>query len=794
MDDQVTLLGIRHHGPGCAHALNQALEQLQPTLILLEGAEELQDSWPLMAEPGMQPPVAQLVYDPKHPLDSAIYPWAEFSPEWQAMRYASQHGIALRMMDLPVGIRIPKPEAEPAKDPSEERPTEKSASADASEQPDLDQDEREDDELDYPPLPCSSSMLDEMAIAAGYRSNEHWWDASIERHRSGLSLFDAMTELMTDARQRYDEALQQIEQFSPEQHAYLALEQRREAWMRKQLRKARKDTEGPIVVVCGAWHVPALAAKVTIKADNATLKGLKKRKMDVAWVPYNHQRLSQESGYSAGVTAPAWYEHLYQHHERGSSAEDASIQWLIRTAQALRNQGFDCSSAHVIEAVRLALNLAALRGLSTPGLDELQEASRTVMTEGKQAPLDQIRDQVVIGERLGTLPDSIPTLPIEQDLNAAIKALRLKKLDSSEYLTLDLRKPIGLSRSQLFRRLRVLNIPWAQEHHSGGMGTFKEEWELRWQPEFSLHLIDASLLGNTVELAASRTIIKQIEDTTLVADIVSHIDQLLLCHLPTVMPAAIQRLRDVSAVSADLQDLMASLLNLVQLMRYGSVRKLDADGLEEITDGSIIRVCNGLASACACLDEDASYRMLEAIEKAHSAINLMENDEHSQRWRKALTQICDHDGVHAVLAGRTTRMLHELGVLDNEALNQRFRLNVSACQDVEVAAAWTEGLLLNAASPLLYDDALFGLLDDWLMSLEEDDFRRALPLIRRSFSNFDRSELTQLANRVGHEQPHEAALTSHHDPDLAQQAVASVALLLGLSTDQPVVTQGGNPS
>lgn len=792
MDDQVTLLGIRHHGPGCAHALNQALEQLQPALILLEGAEELQDSWALMAEAGMQPPVAQLVYDPKHPLDSAIYPWAEFSPEWQAMRYASQHGIKLHMMDLPVGIRIPKPEAEPAKETVNE--TVKEAATETEEQPDLDQAELEDDEPYYQPLPCSASMLDEMAIAAGYRCNEHWWDACIERHRSGLSLFEAMAELMTDARQRYDEALQQIEQFSPDQQDYLELEQRREAWMRKQLRKARKETDGPIAVICGAWHVPALAAKVTVKADNATLKGLKKRKMDVSWVPYNYQRLSQESGYGAGVTAPAWYEHLYQHHQRGSSAEDASIQWLIRTAQALRGKGFDCSSAHVIEAVRLALNLAALRGLSTPGLDELQEASRTVMTEGKQAPLDQIRDQVVIGERLGKLPDSIPTLPIEQDLNAAIKALRLKKLDTSEYLTLDLRKPIGLSRSQLFRRLRVLNIPWAQEHHSGGMGTFKEEWELRWQPEFSLHLIDASLLGNTVELAASRTIMKQIDATTSVAEIVANIDQLFLCHLPVAIPAAIQRLRDVAAVSADLQDLMTSLLNLVQLMRYGSVRKLDADGLADIADGTIIRVCNGLASACACLDEDASYRMLEAIEKAHSAINLMENDEHSQRWRKALIQVSDHDGVHAVLAGRTTRMLHELGVLDDEALNQRFRLNVSACQDVEVAAAWTEGLLLNAASSLLYDDVLFGLLDDWLMSLEEDDFRRVLPLIRRSFANFDHSELTQLANRVGHEQTNVTALNIHNDPELAQQAVASVALLLGLGTDQSAVAQGGNPS
>ena len=106
LDDQVYLLGIRHHGPGCAHALTQALREIEPDLILLEGAAELEQCWQLASHPNMKPPVAQLIYDPKQPHQSTFYPWGEFSPEWQAMIFAQKNDIALQMMDLPAGIEF----------------------------------------------------------------------------------------------------------------------------------------------------------------------------------------------------------------------------------------------------------------------------------------------------------------------------------------------------------------------------------------------------------------------------------------------------------------------------------------------------------------------------------------------------------------------------------------------------------------------------------------------------------------------------------------------------------------
>lgn len=787
MDDQVTLLGIRHHGPGCAHALTAALEQLQPDLILLEGAAELQDSWALMAADGMTPPVAQLVFDPQQPRRSVIYPWASFSPEWQAMRYAIAQGVDLQMMDLPVSMRM----GLEASLQTADEPVDEQASAEEQDAPqviaqpeaDASDDGEEAEEPDWPALPNSSQMLDRISAAAGFADHEVWWDAIIERHSGGLSLFAAIAELMGEAREQWQQQLAPLEDYSPEQQLSLQIEQVREAWMRKQLAQARK-THQRIAVICGAWHVPALAAKVKQKDDNALLKGLKKQKLDVAWIPYNFQRLSQQSGYGAGVESPSWYQHLFDAHQRQADPEQATIQWLIRAAGLLRKQGFDCSSAHVIEAVRLSMSLALLRGQATPGLPELTDAIRSVMTEGREAPLALIQHSLLIGEQLGKLPQSIPMLPLEQDLENQLRALRLKRLDSSEQLTLDLRKDSGLQRSRLFRRLQVLQIPWARSygHHNIGKGTFKEEWVLKWEPEAAIALIDASLLGHTVEQACRQQLQEWLQQSQQVSEIVNLIDQLLLCHLPDAVEPAVKQLSEVAALSADLLDMMNALLPMVQLMRYGSVRQIDSSSLGHVVESIVIRACNGLAPACACLDEEASYRMLEAMENLHSAIKLLDVDDYNQRWLTALAEVSEYQGVHGVLRGRTSRMLHEQQGIDSDELNQRFRLNVSACEDVERAAAWVEGMMFGAAAALLYDDVLFQLLDQWLMQLAEDDFRRVLPLVRRTFSSFDSSELNQIGSRVLHDGKQQApAQAQHHDPELAASAIEQIARLLGLA-------------
>ena len=99
-----TIFGIRHHGPGSARSLRSALKNLQPDIVLIEGPPEANDLIAFAESKEMKPPVALLVYDSENLQQSAYYPFAIYSPEWQAIQYALSAKIPVRFIDLPVCI------------------------------------------------------------------------------------------------------------------------------------------------------------------------------------------------------------------------------------------------------------------------------------------------------------------------------------------------------------------------------------------------------------------------------------------------------------------------------------------------------------------------------------------------------------------------------------------------------------------------------------------------------------------------------------------------------------------
>src|SRR5690606_23000038 len=115
------------------------------------------------------------------------------------------------------------------------------------------------------------------------------------------------------------------------------------------------------------------------------------------------------SGYGAGVPSPAWYDLLW------ADRDGATVAFAVAAARLLRAEDLDASSAHVIETVRLAEALAALREFGAPGLDELLDATRSVLCGGDAAPMALVHRRLVVGERLGGVPDDAPTSPLQRD-------------------------------------------------------------------------------------------------------------------------------------------------------------------------------------------------------------------------------------------------------------------------------------------------------------------------------------------------------------------------------------------
>ena len=63
-------------------------------MVLIEGPPEADSLVELASEEDMHPPVALLGYVPGKPETAAFWPFAVFSPEWQAHQLRARHGRA----------------------------------------------------------------------------------------------------------------------------------------------------------------------------------------------------------------------------------------------------------------------------------------------------------------------------------------------------------------------------------------------------------------------------------------------------------------------------------------------------------------------------------------------------------------------------------------------------------------------------------------------------------------------------------------------------------------------------
>ena len=747
--------GIRHHGPGCARALAAALRELRPDVVVIEGPADAEDAIAAAGAKAMRPPVAMLVYPVDEPREASYYPLAEFSPEWVALRWAIAAGVPVRLMDLPLALRRPSDEPDPA-EPDRTEPD--CAEPDCAEPDGAEPDGAETDPGveaetadEPPPSPQQVARADPLALlsqAAGFADPELWWEQQIERHRDAANLFAGIEEAMTAIREAHPEERRETLD--------------REAFMRKTVRaiakelktrEAKEADDATVAIVCGAWHLPALSdeaigGRITgsrIKDDTARLKGWKRRKTAATWIPWTTQRLTFASGYGAGITSPGWYRHLW------NTPDDAPTRWIVEAARLMRSRDLDASSASVIDAVRTADTLASLRGLRAPGLAELREAILAVLCRGNPAPLELIRRHLEVGDRLGEVPDDTPTVPLAQDLTRLQRSLRMKPTADAKSVTLDLRTDSGRDRSHLLHRLDLLGIPWGEVERSGGRrSTFAEAWTLRWKPEFAVCVIEANIYGSTVRQAAVARMLETADRSDpdgrlpMLTDLV---ERSLLAGLSEVTGGLLDRIRDAAAAGHNVRDLLAALPPLAQISRYGDVRGTAAGDVESVLVGLFDRALVGLESASRGLDDDAAARLIAAIDRGGEAIRLVGRDDLRDRWHAALCRLIDLD-IHPQLIGRCLRLLIDAAAIPDDAIARRTRRALSVGNDPSDAAAWASGLLAGPGLVLLHQRGIWQAFDAWVRSLGDEAFETVLPLMRRAFADFTGPERRQMGQLV----------------------------------------------
>ncbi|TAF31795.1 MAG: hypothetical protein EAZ57_11035 [Cytophagales bacterium] len=699
----IKYFGVRHHGPGSARYLLEALQQFEPDVILCEGPDAASEliSWCKSNEETEQlkslvPPVAVLVYATEKPHLANFYPFAEFSPEWQAIQYALKANVLFKFMDLPQQNMLA-----------------------LQEQP-LEQGAQNSDELG----------LDWYAEQFGYSDTEHWWDFWIESRPEQSDVFEAVSQLMHIIRE------------GKVQESTLTL--LRESAMRLAIQDCLK-TQKPkkLAVICGAYHLPALEGQKASKSDKEALKSLPKIKVNATWIPWTYERLAIRSGYGAGIHSPRWYEFIWQHQK------EAILVWTAAAAGLMRQKDLPASSAHVQEAVRLAYALASMREKAMPGLDELKSAALAVLCEGQETVFNFIEKELLIGQKIGYVPAEMPSLPIQKDFYALIKKYRLKLLPGKELLELDLRQALHLQKSAFLNRLLILDIPFGYNRQTyNKKGTFHDHWELRWRPEYEIGLVEANRWGSTIENAALAKVLDVANEADSSKQISTLLTQLLLADLPSAVPYLLEALRNKTAQSIDLTALIDTAKPLAAILRYGNVRLTDQEAVASILADLCTKICIGIPGIVKNTDEDFAAKISSRLEDLQQIVRKLENQNVDRLFEEMLLHLALSPLTHGLISGKANRICYDASLTSPESLQEQMSLALNTRLDALHAANWLDGFLDGSVHLLIYQDKLFEILDTWLMNLSESQFIEALAILRRTFARYSHAERDKIKQKT----------------------------------------------
>ena len=723
----VNFFGIRHLSPAGAFFLTQYLNEKQPALVIVEAPSDFEDTVPDIMRCETRPPFAVLAYTGSVPVRTILYPFAEYSPEYQAIKWSRENGVPVRFMDLPTETFLAL---------ADERIKKANGLF-------VESDETDDPETVTDRKPDVYELLSEQSEDG---SHETFWERTLEHcadfsaYREGANLFGANIRALSE-KDRVDE----------EETAL------REIYMRSVIRNAVRGGIAPekIVVVTGAYHVEGLKTW----DNDEELPTFPKLPSLHTLMPYSYYRLSTRSGYGAGNKAPAYYELIW----KGLCQNDrfyAANAYLSKIAEKMRGNGFSASSAQVIEALRLAKSLAQLHGGEIPTLRDIRDAATTCIGEGSFAAISTAVADTEIGTAIGEIPEGVSRTSIQDDFYRLLKSLKLEKYRSvtSQDLKLDLRENLrasseksaflDLNRSYFLHKLRVLGVKFAYLAPSKqDNATWAEMWQVQWTTECEIVLVESALKGDTVELAAAYQIKETVENTGDISVIAQAVEDAFCCGMSKAASYAVSALQAAAADNIPFEDIAKTMFRLSNVISYGDIRKADVTAVKPILTQLFYRACLIMSNSCVCND-DASQEIANAVNMINS-VELAQNCLETEKWIKALSEVSSRDDLNTKLSGLCTAILLERNVMTNDELKTEVSRRLSKGVPADLGAGWFEGLTMKNRPALTARLSLWESLDGYLGELDDEEFKRALVFLRRAFADFSSAEKDAIAENLG---------------------------------------------
>jgi hypothetical protein len=426
----------------------------------------------------------------------------------------------------------------------------------------------------------------------------------------------------------------------------------------------------------------------------------------------------------------------------------------------LRAAGTFRSTAEVIDGVRLAETMAGMKG-SLPTLRELQDAAVTLLGQGDPTVVRESLLRVEVGTAIGALAKGVSQTSIQDDFYRELSRLKLEQFKAGvkRDLDLDLRENrrvktaeaafLDLHRSSFLHRLAVLEVPFAKNVAVRQDGTtWAERWALQWTPEAEIAIVEAVLLGETIELAVAFKFKQQLEKCTSIAEASTVIRQACECGMSGSIELARQTLQRLANDSSDFTALASATHELGLVIRYGDVRQFDAEPLRPLLEQLFLEGALSLVGAANC-DLAAAKKMLAGMNELNKVALDYTSLIDEPLWLAELQKLARADHLNPLLSGYACALLVERNLISNDELAKEVSRRLSPGILADLGAGWFEGLSQRNRYALLTRLALWEQLDGYVSSLTEEEFKRALVFLRRAFGDFSPQEKHSITENLG---------------------------------------------
>ncbi|SBV90819.1 DUF5682 family protein [uncultured Dysgonomonas sp.] len=727
MTNHYNIFGVRHLSPGASYHLIQYLEEKKPKCILIEGPSDATDMLHNIANKAVKPPIAVLAYTTELPIETVLYPFASYSPEYQAICWGVKKKLDVRFIDLPSDIMLKL---------RQERYREANETADEF-------------------YMFHNGLYDKVARHYEEDDYESYWERNFEHNLNTGTFKEGLSYQSGQIR---DMVVDKEYESVPYDYSYNLI---REAYMRREIQQVIAEGFKPeeIVIIVGAYHVSGIQCDLPPMSD-AELNNIPRVASQITLMPYSYLRLSSRTGYGAGNRAPYYFELMWKAIQQDRMG-DLSAVYLSKIAKALREKGDNASSASVIEAVRLANALTSLRGGSLPVLKDLHDAVVTCFGGGDLPSVAEAINKVDIGTAIGSLPEGVSQTPVQEDMNQELKRLKLTNYKSAvaQELTLDLRENlkvktkdaafIDLNRSTFLHRLRVLGIHFAEQVRvSQDSATWAEKWILRWTPEVEIEIVEANLKGETLEIAAAYQLKEQLNECADVSLAAKIIRQACECHLTNIFDNALSTLQRLLVDSNDFKETAYAAHELSILIQYGDLRQFNLEPLIPILQQLFLRSSLLLVDASSCDDKAA-----RSITQAINVMELISQQQYEtvdvETWQKELLKLAWRDDLNTKLSGTAFSILLEHNLTSEDDCAKEVSRRLSPGVPADLGAGWFEGLSGRNRYALLSRVSLWKELDKYVEQLDDEEFFRSVVFLRRAFGEFEPNQKNSIAELLG---------------------------------------------